>query len=113
MTSSEQCIVSVSGEIDHFTLSSGGETVILKFETRIMEGKLPSVLTCTYDLLRNLVLSSLAYAIVSIDGRIKYITSEILTSRHDCLYGQRTTYCKWFKRVYYKDFDYLKKYPNA
>ena len=38
----------------------------------------------------------------------KYITSEVLTSRHDCLYGQRTTYCKWFKRVYYGDFDCLK-----
>ncbi len=88
MTSSEQCIVSVSGEIDHFTLSSGEETVILKFETRIMEGKLPSVLTFTYDLLRNLVLPSLAYGIVSIDGRIKYITSEILTARHDCFKEQ-------------------------
>ena len=112
MASSEHFIVSISGEIDYFTLSSGGETVILKFETRIMEGKLPSVLTFTYDLLRNLIMSSLACAVVCIDGRIKYITSEILMSRHDCLYGQRTTYCKWFKLVYYEDFDYLKKIPK-
>ena len=113
VTSSEQCIISVSCEKDHFTLSSGEETVLLKFETRIMEGNLPSVLTFTYDILRNFIFSPLAYAIVCIDGRINYITSEMLTSRHDCLYGQRTTYCKWVKRVYYEGFDYLKKYPNA
>ena len=79
VTSSEQCINSVSCEKDYATLSSGEETVILKFETRIMEAKLPSVLIFAHDLLSNLILSSLAYAIVSIDGRIKYITSEILT----------------------------------
>ena len=113
VTSSEQYIVSISCEKDHFTLSSGEETVLLKFETRIMEGNLLSVLTFTYDILRNFIFSPLAYAIVCIDGRINYITSEMLTSRHDCLYGQRTTYCKWVKRVYYEGFDYLKKYPNA
>ena len=106
VTSSEQYIVSISCEKDHFTLSSGEETVLLKFETRIMEGNLPSVLTFTY-ILRNFIFSSLAYAIVCIDGRTNYITSEMLTSRHDCLYGQRTTYCKWVKRVYYEDVDYL------
>jgi hypothetical protein len=79
----------------------------------MVQGELPSVLTITYDLYRNLVLSSIAYAIVCIDGRIKYITIEVLTSKHDCLYGQREKYCKWFKRVYYEDFDYLKKYLNA
>ena len=73
-----------------------------------MEGKLLSVLTFTYDLLCNLVLSSLVYAVVSVDCRITYITNEMLTSKHDCLYRQRTTYCKWFKRVFYEDFDYLK-----
>jgi hypothetical protein len=72
-----------------------------------MHGNLPSVLTFTYDLLGKLVLPSIAYAVVCIEGRIKYITSEVLTSKYECLYGQRTTYCKWFKSVYY-DFDYLK-----
>ncbi len=74
---------------NYFKLSSGGETVILKFETRMMEGKLPPVLTFTYDLLRNLVLSSLAYAIESVDNSAFYITNEVLTSRHDCLYGKK------------------------
>ena len=60
VTSSERCINSVSCEKDYFTLSSGEETVILKFETRIMEGKLPSVLTFANDMLRYLILSSLA-----------------------------------------------------
>jgi hypothetical protein len=59
--------------------------LLLKFETRMMQGELPSVLTFTYDLLSNLVLSSIAYAIVCIDGRIKYITKEVLISKHDCL----------------------------
>jgi hypothetical protein len=79
----------------------------------MMECKLPSVLTFTHHLLRNLVFSSIAYAVLCIDGQIKYITSEVLTSKHDLLYGQSTTYCKWFKRVYYEDFEYLKKYLNA
>ena len=74
-TSSDQCTVCVSCEKDYFTLSSGGETVLLKFETRMMEGKLPSVLTFTYDLLRNLVLQSLAYADVSIDCHITFINN--------------------------------------
>ena len=45
VASSEQCIVSVMCEKDHFTLSYGEQTVLLKFETRIME-----------KMLRNLVL---------------------------------------------------------
>ena len=73
-----------------------------------MWGKLSAVLTFTCDLLFNIVLSSLAYAIVSVDSGIKYITKEMLTSKHDCLYGQIGTYCKWFKPVFYEDFDYLK-----
>jgi hypothetical protein len=112
VVSSEQCTTCVSGEKDYFTLSSGGETVLLIFETRVMEGKLSSVLTFTYDLLRNLLQSSIPYAVACVDSRIMFITNEMQTSRHDCLYGQRTAYCKWFKRIYYEDFDYLKKIPN-
>jgi hypothetical protein len=110
--SSEQCTIRVLGEKYYFTLSSGGETVLLRFETRMMEGKFPSVLTFTYDLLRNLLLSSIAYAVACVDSRIMFITNEMRTSRQDCLYGQRTAYCKWFKPIYYEDFDYLKKIPK-
>ena len=85
VASSEQCIVSVMCEKDHFTLSYGEQTVLLKFETRITDCKLPSVITFTYDMLRRLALCSIAYAIVCNNGRIKYITSEVLTSKHDCL----------------------------
>ena len=70
-------------EKDHFTLSYGEETVLLKFETRIMNGKLPSVITYAHDMLRSLVLCSIAYAIVCNNGRIKYITSEVLASKRD------------------------------
>jgi AraC-like DNA-binding protein len=41
--SSELCTICVSCEKDHFTLSSGEETVLLKYETKMMEDKLPSV----------------------------------------------------------------------
>ena len=88
--SCEQCTISCfSCEKSYFKLSSGGETVLLKFETRMMEGKLPPVLAFTYDLLRNLVLSSLAYAIQSVDNHVTYITNEVLTPKHDCLYGKK------------------------
>jgi hypothetical protein len=91
---------------------SSGETVILKFEIRILEGKLPSVLTFTYDLIRNSHLSTIAYAIVCVNSRITFVTNEVLASKHDCLYGQYETYSKWLKSVFYKDFDYLKKLPK-
>ena len=92
VASSEQwCIVSAMFEKDHFTLSCGEQSVLLKFETRIMNCKLPAIITFAYDMLRNSILCSIAYAIVCNNGRIKYITSEVLTSKHDCLYGQRTT----------------------
>jgi hypothetical protein len=60
---------------------SGGETVIRKFETRFMEGKLQSVLTFICHLLRNTRLSSLAYVIVSVDNRVTYKTNEVLASQ--------------------------------
>ncbi len=112
VASSEECIFSAMCEKDHFTLSCGDQSVLLKFETRIVDCKLPAIITFTYDMLRNSILLSLAYAIVCDNGRIKYMTSEMLTSKHDCLYGQRTTYCKWFKRIYYEDYNYLKRIPK-
>jgi hypothetical protein len=97
----------VSCEENYFKLPSGGETVVLKFET-IMEGKLAAVLTFTNDLLRNTHLSSLAYAIVSVDNRVTYITKEVLESKHVCLYGEHATYLRYRRRVFYKVFDYFK-----
>jgi hypothetical protein len=32
-----------------------------------------------------------------------------MASKHDYLYGQYETYSGWLKRVFYEDFDYLKK----
>jgi hypothetical protein len=86
--SSEPCTICVSGEKEYFTLSSGGETVLLKFETRMMEGKLPSVLIFTYDLLHNLLLPSIAYAFACVDSRITFITNEMQTPRHDYVWTE-------------------------
>ena len=53
-------------ERNYFELSSNGETVVIRFETRIIDGKTPSVLTLAHDLIRNIRLSSVAYGILSI-----------------------------------------------
>jgi len=113
--SNEECTFSnVSCDKNYFKLSSNGETVILKFEIRILEGNLSSVLTFTYDLIRNSHLSTLAFAIVCVNNRITYVSNEFLASKHDCMYGLYETYSGWLKYVFYKYFDYLKKkYQNA
>jgi hypothetical protein len=74
----------------------------------MMEGKFQPLLTFTYDLIRSSHLSALAYAIVSLDNNITYVTNEVLASKHDCLYGQHATYSNWLKHVFYEDFYYLK-----
>jgi len=56
----------VSFEGNYFELSPNGETVFMRFETRIMDGNPLSVPTFAHDLLRNIRLSSLAYGILSI-----------------------------------------------
>ena len=55
----------------------------------MMEEKLPSVLTFTYDLINKTRLSSTAYVIVSVDNRVMYITKEVLASKHDCVLSDR------------------------
>jgi hypothetical protein len=68
----EKCISSrkrttpfMAFEGNYFKLSSSsGETIVITFETRYVEGKYPSALIFAYDLLNNTRLSSLAYVIV-------------------------------------------------
>ena len=64
----------------------------MKFERRIIEGKLPSVLTFTNDMINKTDLSSLTYAIVFVDNRVTYITKELLVSIHDCILIHRSGY---------------------
>jgi hypothetical protein len=89
----EECTISsISCDKNYFMLLSNGETVILKFDIRILEGKLPFVLTFTYDLIRNSHLSTLAFAIVCVNNRITCVTDEVLASKYDCMYKEYETY---------------------
>jgi hypothetical protein len=73
-------------------LSPGGETVLIMFQRRIMDGKLPSELTFTYDLIQNIRSSSLVYAKMSVHNCMTYITKEVLVSNHDCVLSERACY---------------------
>ena len=50
-----------------------------------IHGQLPSKLIFAQGLLK-MLLFSLVYCIVSVKGPVIYITDEILTSRHDCVF---------------------------
>jgi len=70
---------------DEFLLSYSGETIVLLFEARQFP-KQPSELIFAQSLLEKICLSSLAFGIVRINKRVTYITNEVLTSRHDCVF---------------------------
>jgi hypothetical protein len=72
-----------SYEHNYFTFSSSEKTVGITFETRTMEGWLPSVLIFAYAVLNKIRLSSLSYGIVrvSVHNRVTHV----LTSRHGCV----------------------------
>jgi len=74
---------------DEFRLSSSGETIALSFEAREFP-KQPSELIFAQSLLKKICLSSLAFGIVCINKRVAYITNEVLTSRHDCVFESYT-----------------------
>ena len=73
-----------------FQLTFGGETVTISIQVRQFP-KLPSELIFTQSVLKKIQLSSLTYGIVCINKRVTYITNEVLTSKHDCVF-ERYTY---------------------
>jgi len=91
---------------DYFELSSSNETILLSFEARQFP-KLPSELEFAQSVLKRMRLSSLAHGILCINKRVTYITNELLTSRHDCVFDlfdidlqlpKRLANCKLFTR---------------
>jgi hypothetical protein len=103
--SGKQCTISYkSYDGNYFKLSSSEGTVDIRFQTRIMDGKLPSVLTFAYSVINQISLSCLAYGIVSIDNHVTYVTDEVLTSRHECVIKSY-----W----YLSDFDVVKRLANC
>src|SRR5215469_7097578 len=77
----KECTIPRVGDI--FQLTHNGETIYISFETRIVQGKLPSELVWVHAMLQKIILHSLAYGIVCIKSRVTYITNEVLASRHD------------------------------
>ena len=74
---------------EHFQLTLDDETVTISFEAREFP-ILPSELIFAENVLAKFQLSSLTYGIVNIIKHIKYISYEVLTSRHDCVFERYT-----------------------
>jgi len=81
--SNRKCTISHTG--DYYQLSSGGKTIYITFEARIVREKLPPALVFEHSVLGKIRLSSLAYRIVCVNNRVTYMTNEMLSSKHDCL----------------------------
>jgi hypothetical protein len=74
-----------------------------------VHSELPSTLTLAYNALTKMRISSLAHGIVFVNGRVTFITSEVLSSRHDCMsnifaYNLRAPMqlagCKFYNRYF-------------
>jgi hypothetical protein len=71
-----------------FVLTSGEEKVVITFESRFLDGKLPFKLLFTYAVKQNtFVVSDLWYCNTN---RVIYVTNEVLISQHDCVFEQCT-----------------------
>jgi hypothetical protein len=85
----QQCVAdkkhTISDTGNNFLISYHNEIIYISFEVRIVHTVLPSTLTFAYNVLNKIRISSLAYGIVSVNKRVTYITSEVLTARHDCV----------------------------
>ena len=88
----------------YFKLSASIETIALSFGATEFP-ILPSEINIAQSVLKKMRLSSLAYGIVCINKRVTYITNEVLTSRHNCIFElfgidlqlpKRIANCKFF-----------------
>ena len=70
----------------YLNLSSGDETIAVSFKIKIIHGRLPSSPIFSQCVLKEICLEILADGIVSINKRVTYITNEVLTSKHDCVF---------------------------
>ena len=88
----EKCIAGYNCSVSYaklsncyFHLLSDGNKIGLSFTTRRISN-LPSELIFAQSVLQNMRLSSLVYGIVCINKRVTYITNQVLSSKHDCVY---------------------------
>lgn len=71
-------------------LSSASKTDAFLFGTWVIHGQLQSKLIFAQGLLQEISLSTLTFSIVSVNKSLTYITNEMLTSRHGCVYEKYT-----------------------
>jgi len=87
---SKECSVSYRAPTNcYFKLSSVGETIAGSFEAKLIHGPLTSELIFVPCVLKNR-LSSLTYGIMCVHKRVTYITNEVLTPTHDCVFEDYT-----------------------
>jgi len=83
----------------YFTLSHVGENIAACFETKILHRGLRSSLIFAQSVLKKIRLSYLVYGIVNTNKRVTYITIEVLTSTHDCVFEVYTCNLDLTKRL--------------
>ena len=69
----------------YFLLFSGGVKIPLWFTARRFS-EIPSELIFAQSVLKRMRLSSLVCGIVCINKQVTYITNQVLTSKHDCVW---------------------------
>ena len=83
--SNKECGVSYKSDSGHsYQLSFQGESVFICFQQRLFP-KLPSELIFAQSVLKNIQLDCLAYGIITVKGRVAFITNEVKSSMHACL----------------------------
>ena len=81
----KECSVSYKSHTGYFLLSFQGETICIWFQGCLFP-KLRSELIFAQSVLRKIQLSCLTYGIVTVEGRVKFITNEVKSSMHDCMH---------------------------
>jgi hypothetical protein len=74
-----------------FELTFGCGTVKIYFHESPIRGQAPPSLVFAQNALSEMHISSLAYGIVCIKDRIAYVTNEVLTSKHECIFDDWAT----------------------
>jgi hypothetical protein len=82
----QQCVegkdYTITDTGDDFLIYYHSEIIYISFETRDVNTELPSALSFAYNVLTRMRISSLAYGFVYINNRVKFLTSDVLTSHH-------------------------------
>ena len=82
----KECGVSYKSHTgNYFQLSFQSATIFISYEQRAFP-KLPSELIFAQRVLKQIELGCLAYAIVTVKGRVTFMTNEVKSSRHNCVY---------------------------